>query len=285
MNDSPRALEIQVANRMGTVDRGGCLGFKELPRRKRSNLLHQVYRMRAEPRGIDGGITEAVHHFVLVSPWHLGSLFSSVRSGSNHGSRRLCATRLNRHPEHPEQIPEMPVQPTETCENCPSKECQKAHWEAHKPYYVFNVEIAKRADDLGADYSDRLKAIGKCAFDIMNHLEHIDASPFPSFFPLIYVYGAVLVIYLEFLGPSKPPHTHAIVDAAALLRLRAPPPLRPVHLPIPALTVKRNLAPRPGVIRVLLLNRALPCAFLEAALGMESGLSSSEAVLAVTSSH
>ncbi|KAJ6572482.1 hypothetical protein DFH09DRAFT_1079687 [Mycena vulgaris] len=38
-----RALEIQMANRMG-VDRGGCHGFKEDPQRKRSKLLHKVYR-------------------------------------------------------------------------------------------------------------------------------------------------------------------------------------------------------------------------------------------------
>ncbi|KAJ6572459.1 hypothetical protein DFH09DRAFT_1362428 [Mycena vulgaris] len=173
----------------------------------------------------------------------------------------------------------MPAQPTEMCENCTvrrmdlrrcagcnlvrycSKECQKAHWKEHKPYCLLNVEMAKRADDLGADYSDRLKAIGKwcdafsvpigaasaSALDIMTHPEHIDEF--------------VLIIYVDFLGPTaKPPHTHAIVDASAL-------PLAPLRSRALAISqaqleqFERNLAPRPGMIRVLLLDRAFPWSY------------------------
>ncbi|KAJ7470132.1 hypothetical protein B0H11DRAFT_2041503 [Mycena galericulata] len=173
----------------------------------------------------------------------------------------------------------MPAQPTEMCENCTvrrmdlrrcagcgivrycSKECQKAHWKEHKPHCVLNAEMSKKAEALGSDYSDRLKAIGKwcdafsipigaasaSALSIMTHPERIDEF--------------VLVIYVDFLGPAaKAPYTHDIVDAAVLpldeLRARA------LKVSQQQLEVfERNLSPRPGMIRVLLVDRRFPWSY------------------------
>lgn len=70
-----------------------------------------------------------------------------------------------------------------------SKGCQKAHWKIHKLDCRLNVEMAKKAEALGPDHIDQLKAISKWsdhfsvviggasahAMDIMNHPERIGA--------------------------------------------------------------------------------------------------------------
>ncbi|KAJ6502797.1 hypothetical protein C8R47DRAFT_1193113 [Mycena vitilis] len=171
----------------------------------------------------------------------------------------------------------MPAQPTEMCENCItmrsnlrrcaqcgltrycSKECQKAHWKTHKPYCMLNVLSVKKAEELGPDYSQRLKAITKWsdvfggpigaaalnALDIMNHPEQID--------------DIVLIIYVDFLGPASNlrQYTYDVVDAAALplgpIRAHARA-MSPQHLAI----LEANLSPRPSMARVLLLDRRFP---------------------------
>ncbi|KAJ7775332.1 hypothetical protein B0H16DRAFT_1506984 [Mycena metata] len=172
----------------------------------------------------------------------------------------------------------MPPQLTEMCENCTeyrtdlrrcsgcgivrycSKECQKAHWKEHKPHCVLNAEMAKKSEDLGSDYSIRLKAIGKwcdafsipigiasaSALDIMNHPGHLDEF--------------VLVIYVDFIPGAKPPYTFDVVDAEIIpldiLRARA------LQVSQQQLELfERNLAPRPGVLRVLLLDRRFPWSY------------------------
>ncbi|KAJ7661755.1 hypothetical protein B0H17DRAFT_1093865 [Mycena rosella] len=173
----------------------------------------------------------------------------------------------------------MPAQPTEICENCTvnridlrrcagcsvvrycSKECQKAHWKAHKPYCVSNAELARQAAELGPDYSDSLTAIGKwcdafsvpigaasaSALNLMNYPERID--------------DFVLVIYVDFLGPSaKAPHTHDIVDADVLPLDALLAHARGILLDKAAI-FERNLAPRPGMIRVLLRDRRYPWSY------------------------
>ncbi|KAJ7131828.1 hypothetical protein C8R43DRAFT_1133503 [Mycena crocata] len=172
----------------------------------------------------------------------------------------------------------MPAQPTEMCENCTvrradlrrcagcgivrycTKECQKAHWKAHKPHCVLNVEMSKKAAAMGPDYSDRLKAIGKwcdifsvpigaasaSAMDIMNRPENIDKF--------------VLVIYVDFLPTAKAPYTHDIVDAG-LVPLSV---LREQALAISAEQLEqfeRNSSPRPGMIRVMLADRRFPWSY------------------------
>ncbi|KAJ7290537.1 hypothetical protein C8J57DRAFT_1276084 [Mycena rebaudengoi] len=172
----------------------------------------------------------------------------------------------------------MPAQPTEMCENCLvrrtdlrrcagcghvrycSKECQKVHWKEHKPHCVLNVELAAKAAQLGSDYSDRLKAIAKwCdvfsipigkaaanALDIMHRPERVDAF--------------VFVIYVSFLGSAKAPFTHKIVSASCIpldeLRERA---LKISQEQLEKF--ERNLAPRPGVMRVLLLDPDFPWSY------------------------
>lgn len=71
----------------------------------------------------------------------------------------------------------------------------------------------------------------------------------------------VLVIYVDFLGPAaKAPYTHDIVDHEVLplddLRARA---LKISQQQLD--TFERNLAPRPGVIRVLLIDRRFPWSY------------------------
>ncbi|KAJ6550184.1 hypothetical protein B0H19DRAFT_1160569 [Mycena capillaripes] len=173
----------------------------------------------------------------------------------------------------------MPAQPTEMCENCTvarsdlrrcagcglvrycSKECQRAHWKQHKPYCILNVQMVKKAEALGPEYSERLKAIGKwcdafspqigaaavSALDIMNHPELVD--------------DFVLVIYVDFLGVSaKSPHTFDVVDAVvhplAPLRTRALA-ISAGHLAL----FEANLASRPGMARVLLLDWRFPWSY------------------------
>ncbi|KAK7050701.1 MYND-type domain-containing protein, partial [Favolaschia claudopus] len=173
----------------------------------------------------------------------------------------------------------MPAKPTEICENCTarridlrrcagcavvrycSKECQKAHWKEHKPYCQSNIERAKQAEALGPDYSEQLKAIGKwcddfsipigcasaSALDLMHHPEHVDSY--------------VLIIYVDYLGPTaKSPYTHDIIDAEVLplatLRLKALS-ISPEQLE----SFDRNLAPRPGMMRILLLDRKYPWSY------------------------
>ncbi|KAJ7088079.1 hypothetical protein B0H15DRAFT_949892 [Mycena belliarum] len=144
-----------------------------------------------------------------------------------------------------------------------SKECQKAHWKTHKPHCVLNVEMAKKAAEMGPDHSMRLEALGKwcdafsgvlgaasaSALNIMNFPERVDDS--------------VLFIFVDFLPGAKAPYTHDIVDAElvplSVVRARAlaeaaafpsgePPAQR-------LATFERTLAPRPGMIRVLLRDR------------------------------
>ncbi|KAJ7843300.1 hypothetical protein B0H13DRAFT_133385 [Mycena leptocephala] len=172
----------------------------------------------------------------------------------------------------------MPAQPTEMCENCTvarkdlrrcagcslirycSKECQKAHWKQHKPHCAYNVKMAKKADTIGPDYSVRLKAIGKwCdqfsipigaaalnALELMKHPERVDES--------------VLIIYVEFLGTAKAPYTYDVTDAIVLpidlLRARALA-VSPEQLQI----FERGLAPRPGMARVMLIDKRFPWSY------------------------
>ncbi|KAJ6605571.1 hypothetical protein DFH09DRAFT_1121631 [Mycena vulgaris] len=152
----------------------------------------------------------------------------------------------------------MPAQPTEMCENCTVRRIDLRRCAGCS---LVRYCMVRRADALGADYSDRFRAIGKwcemfslpigaasaSALDIMNHPEHIDEF--------------MLVIYVDFLGATaKPPYTHAIVEAAAL-------PLAPLRSRALAISqaqleqFERNLAPRPGVIRVLLLDRTFPWSY------------------------
>ncbi|KAJ7307930.1 hypothetical protein DFH08DRAFT_900553 [Mycena albidolilacea] len=173
----------------------------------------------------------------------------------------------------------MPPQPTEMCENCTvrridlrrcagcghvrycSKECQKAHWKQHKPYCTGNIEIAKEAAALGPDCSDRLRAIGKwseafsvaigsasvSALDIMTHPERIDEY--------------VLVIFVNFLGAgAKPPFTHDVVGAEVVLLHDLRAMARLVSQEQLEL-LDRDLAPRPGMIRVLLSDSRLPWSY------------------------
>lgn len=158
-----------------------------------------------------------------------------------------------------------------------SKECQKAHWNEHKPHCVLNVEMSKRAEAMGSDYSDRLKAIGKwcdvfsipignasaSALDIMNHPQNIGKSSilFSSIPACSWISDEfVLVIYVDFLPTAKAPYTHDIVDAAVLplAELRA----RALQISQQQLELfERNLSPRPGMIRVLLLDRRFPWSY------------------------
>ncbi|KAJ7676189.1 hypothetical protein B0H17DRAFT_1080486, partial [Mycena rosella] len=160
----------------------------------------------------------------------------------------------------------MPAQPTETCENCTenhidlrrcagcsvSKECQKAHWKAYKPYCVSNAELARQAAELGPDYSDSLTAIGKCALNLMNYPERMEqpiAEPRQT------------VPCFDFLGPSaKAPHTHDIVDADVLPLDALLAHARGILLDKAAI-FERNLAPRPRMIRVLLRDRRFPWSY------------------------
>ncbi|KAJ7761261.1 hypothetical protein DFH07DRAFT_1059898 [Mycena maculata] len=165
----------------------------------------------------------------------------------------------------------MPARPTEMCENCMtrmdlrrcagcgvmrycSRECQKAHWKKHKPHCVMNVELSKRAEALGSDCSDRLKAIRKwcdvfsipigiacvSALDIMNHPERTDKF--------------LLFIYVHFLPAAKPPYTHEIVDARVL-------PVADLRSKIPQQRLElfdSTTSPRPGMISVLLRDPGFP---------------------------
>ncbi|KAJ7209446.1 hypothetical protein B0H12DRAFT_1157890 [Mycena haematopus] len=173
----------------------------------------------------------------------------------------------------------MPAQPTEMCENCTvrrvdlrrcagcgvvrycSRECQKAHWKTHKVDCLTNVEMQKKAEALGPDYSQKLKAIGKwsdelsipigaasvSALNVMGRRENID--------------DYVLIIYVEFLGSSaKAPYTHDVVDAEVVPL----PFLRAMALAAgdrPIAQFESDLSPRPGMMRVLLLERTFPWSY------------------------
>ncbi|KAJ7486991.1 hypothetical protein FB451DRAFT_1554123 [Mycena latifolia] len=169
----------------------------------------------------------------------------------------------------------MPAQPTEMCENCTvrridlrrcagcatvrycSKECQKAHWKSHKPHCQLNASLAAQAAEMGPDYSARLAAIGKwcdmfsvplgaasaSALNLMTYPERADEY--------------VLVICLDFLPGGKAPYTHDIVDAAIVSLSALLTWARSVSLE-KAATFEASLAPRPGVIRVLLRDRGFP---------------------------
>ncbi|KAJ6472230.1 hypothetical protein DFH09DRAFT_1110394 [Mycena vulgaris] len=132
-------------------------------------------------------------------------------------------------------------------------------WREHKPHCVLNAEMAKKAEELGSDYSIRLKAIGKwcdafsipigiasaSALDIMNHPERIvfatcSGQPSKDEF--------VVVIYVDFLPGSKPPYIFDVVDAEYVSQ-------RQLEL------LERNLALRPSVLRVLLLDRRFPWSY------------------------
>ncbi|KAJ7309379.1 hypothetical protein DFH08DRAFT_944258 [Mycena albidolilacea] len=134
----------------------------------------------------------------------------------------------------------------------------KAHWKIHKLDCRLNVEMAKKAEALGPDHSDQLKAISKWsdhfsvviggasahAMDIMNHPDRIDDE--------------VVIIYVHFFGPAaKPPYTHSVVNAEVI-------PLAPLRASALAISpqrlelFERNLSPRPGMLRVLLVDRRFP---------------------------
>jgi len=119
----------------------------------------------------------------------------------------------------------------------------------------------KEAAALGPDYRDRLKAIGKwseafsvaigsasvSALDVMTHPERID--------------DYILVIFVNFLGTSaKPPFTHDIVGAEVV-------PLQELRASAHSVSQERldlfdrDLAPRPGMIRVLLTDGRLPWSY------------------------
>ncbi|KAF7360947.1 hypothetical protein MSAN_01124800 [Mycena sanguinolenta] len=172
----------------------------------------------------------------------------------------------------------MPAQPTEICENCTvrrvdlrrcagcgvvrycSKECQKAHWKSHKVDCLKNAELQKKAEALGPDYSEKLKAIGKwsdqlsipigaasmSALNVMGRRENIDEF--------------VVIIYVEFLPNSKAPYTHDVVDAEVvpLDYLRA---MALTSGERPLAQFESDLSPRPGMMRVLLLERTFPWSY------------------------
>ncbi|KAJ6453972.1 hypothetical protein C8R45DRAFT_1192431 [Mycena sanguinolenta] len=189
----------------------------------------------------------------------------------------------------------MPAQPTEICENCTirrvdlrrcagcgvvrycSKECQKAHWKSHKVDCVKNTELQKKAEALGPDYSEKLKAIGKwsdqlsipigaasmSALNVMGRRENIGA-----WLELGYLYISlesaidefVAIIYVEFLPNAKAPYTHDVVDAEVvpLDYLRA---MAVASGERPLAQFESDLSPRPGMMRVLLLERTFPWSY------------------------
>ncbi|CAK5266832.1 unnamed protein product [Mycena citricolor] len=170
----------------------------------------------------------------------------------------------------------MPAQSTEMCENCLmgsrdlrrcggcnitrycSRECQKSHWKEHKSYCEMNKEIVRKAAGRGSEYTARLKSIGKWsdvwgavvgtasahALDISAHPENIDQL--------------VLLLHVSYVPRAKPPYTHILYAHTTIpldaLRVYLSSP--PWSLPAPTLKqFEQSLAPRPDMIRVLLVDK------------------------------